>query len=78
MNVTGIRKLYHDPFFLPHVSVALYKSLNQYTELIKFLEANRETHLPSLWVEIIELVIAHLPKFDRFPSLESVQEFKLQ
>ena len=29
MNVTGIRKLYHDPFFLPHVSIALYKSLKQ-------------------------------------------------
>ena len=78
LNVNRIRKLYHDPFFLPHVSIALYKSSNQYKDLLKLLEEKRETHLPSLWVESIELVIAHLPKHERFPKLESVKEFKLQ
>lgn len=78
LEVPGIQKITHDPRFLPHMSIALYRNKNEYNELIRYLEENRETEIDPLIVESVELVIAHIPKVERFPRLQSLVKFNLK
>lgn len=79
LQIQGVQKLRHDyPRFLPHVSVAQYKSTDNYEQLIQHLEKNRETKVGPLRVETIELVIAELPIKGRYPKLKTLEEFRLE
>ena len=75
---TGLPTLQHDTAFLPHMSVAQYRSSEDYSELIMHLEKKRETVIGPVSVECVELVIAHLPKQDGCPRLEVLEEFPLK
>ncbi len=78
LDIPGIQKMGHDyPRFLPHVSIAQYQSEEEYEEFIKYLEQNRDTRVGPLRIDTVELVIAHLPVKERFPRLETIEEFKL-
>jgi 2'-5' RNA ligase len=78
MGVPGVRRMSHDsPLFLPHLSVAQYRSTRDYERLIGHLEAVRETWAGDLSVENIHLAIAHLPVRGIYPRLETVAEFRL-
>ena len=78
MQIPGVRQLRNDyPRFLPHVSVALYKGTENYNELIKYLEKERDTVIGKLRVEGVELVIAELPHKEGYPKLTTIEEFKL-
>ena len=78
LEIPGVQKLQYDyPRFLPHVSIAQYRSSEDYTELINQLERVRETIVGPLRVDSIQLVIAHLPKQGRYPRLETLEELPL-
>jgi len=78
LSVPGMARMRHDfPVFLPHLSVAQYKSLRDYEQLVRRLEDIRETRVGDLNVESIQLVIAHLPTSGRYPRLETIAEYKL-
>jgi len=74
----GLKPLFHDPTFLPHMSIILYKSTEDYQELIRYLEKARETRIGTLIVDSVELVIAHLPISGMYPRLETIHEFPLK
>ena len=78
MQIPGVRKLRNDyPRFLPHVSIALYKSSNDYDSLINHLEGIRDTVIGKLRADTVELVIAELPRMGEYPKLKTVEEFRL-
>ncbi len=78
LQVSGVQKLRNDyPRFLPHLSISQYKSKENYEQLIKYLEKNRETKIGSLIVKSIELVIAQLPVHGRYPKLKILENFRL-
>lgn len=78
LQIPGIRELRHDyPWFLPHISIALYKGTEDYEELIKHLEKKRDTVIGKLRVETIELVIAELPREGNVPKLKTIDVFHL-
>lgn len=78
LQIPGIQKLKNDyPRFLPHLSIAQYKSTEDYEQLTQYLEHNRETKVGSLKVDSIKLVIAELPINGRYPKLKDLEEFRL-
>lgn len=78
LEIPGIMRLRNDsPLFLPHLSIAQYKSVDGYRQLIEYLEERRETCFGALRVESVELVIAELPERGRYPKLRLVEEFRL-
>ncbi|MBD3172673.1 hypothetical protein GF326_09390 [Candidatus Bathyarchaeota archaeon] len=76
-NINGVNTLPHDPGFLPHMSIAQFQSDQDYEGLIKTLEEKRETCIGKLIIDHIELVVAHLPKNNRYPQLEVITELPL-
>jgi len=74
----GLKSLIHDPTFLPHMSITQYKSLEDYQELIQYLEKERDTSIGTLMVDNVELVIAHLPISGKYPRIEILEEFPLK
>ena len=76
-EIPGFIKSSYYPGYLPHLSIAQYKSRVQYEKLIKYMEENREKSVGSLKIDAIQLIIAHLPVEGRFPRLETIEEFKL-
>lgn len=78
LEIPGIMKLRNDsPRFLPHLSIAQYKSVEGYRRLIEYLEKHRETYFGALRVGSIELAMAELPKRGRYPKLRPIEEFRL-
>ena len=78
LQIPGVQKLRNDsPLFLPHVSIAQYKSSEDYEKMVQHLEQNRVTEIGSLEVNIIELVIAELPIRGRYPQLKTLEEFRI-
>jgi 2'-5' RNA ligase len=78
LQIPSVQKLRNDyPLFLPHVSIAQYKSSEDYEKMVKHLELNRVTEVGSLDVDAIELVIAELPIRGRYPQLKTLEEFRL-
>lgn len=78
LQILGVRELRHDWDFLPHLSVAQYKSTDNYEQLIQHLEKNRGTKVGPLRVESIEILIAKLPIKGRYPKLKTLEEFRLE
>jgi 2'-5' RNA ligase len=66
-DIDGVNTLPHDPSFLSHMSIAQFQSDQDYEGLIKTLEEKRETCIGKLIIDHIELVVAHLPKNNRYP-----------
>lgn len=64
--------------FLPHLSIAQYRCIEDYESLIKHLEDIREIKIGSIRVKCIELVIAKLPIGGRFPELKVLEAFRLE
>ena len=78
MQIPGVKKLRNDyPRFLPHMSIALYKSAKDFDSLINHLERIRDTMIGRLRVDTIELVIAELPRTGQYPKLKTIEEFRL-
>jgi len=78
LEIPGMVRLRNDfPGFLPHLSIAQYRSVEGYQRLIDYLEKHRERLIGSLRVEGVELVVAELPLRGRYPKLRSVSEFRL-
>ena len=78
LEIPGIHKQRYDyPYFLPHLSIAQYKSNVDYSEFIKHLELKRNTKLGPLKIDRVQLIIAHLPINGRFPDLDTIEEFNL-
>lgn len=65
------------PRFLPHFSVAQFKNDERFDELIDYLEEHRKMQFGKLTVDAVELVIAHLPRYGRYPRLETLHTFRL-
>jgi 2'-5' RNA ligase len=65
------------PRFLPHFSVAQFKNDERFDDLLDYLEEHRKMQFGKLTVDAIELVIAHLPRYGRYPRLETLCEFQL-
>lgn len=79
LQIPGVRRLRNDhPRFLPHVSVAQYRSTEDYERLIEHLEQNRETKVGSLKVDSVKLVIVRLPVSGRFPRFRMLEELRLE
>jgi len=76
-EIPGFIKSRYYQGYLPHLSIAQYKSAKEYTEFIKHLEQERNTKVGHIKVDRIQLIIAHLPVEGRFPKLETVEEFLL-
>ncbi|MCW4013236.1 MAG: 2'-5' RNA ligase family protein [Candidatus Bathyarchaeota archaeon] len=74
----GLKSLFHDPNFLPHMSITQYKSTEDYQELIQYLEKARDTKIGTVSVDRVMLVIAHLPSEGMHPWIEIVEEFPLK
>ena len=66
------------PRFLPHFSIAQFNNDERFNELIDYLEEHRNTQFGKFTIDAIELVIAHLPRYDRYPRLETLHEFRLR
>ncbi|MBM3292175.1 hypothetical protein FJY84_05810 [Candidatus Bathyarchaeota archaeon] len=78
LQIPGMRKLRNDyPRFLPHLSIAQYKSIEGFNELINHLERVRQTRFGLIMVDGLSLVMAKLPKRGRYPKLIVLNEFKL-
>lgn len=78
LEIEEIQKYGHDyPGFLPHLSIAQYKNLRDYANLIKYLEYSRKTTIGTINVDSFELVIAELPVKERFPTLKLVKTLHL-
>ncbi|MCW4038563.1 MAG: 2'-5' RNA ligase family protein [Candidatus Bathyarchaeota archaeon] len=78
LEVSEITRMDVDyPRFLPHFSIAQFKNDERFDELIDYLEEHRKMQFGKLNVDAIELVIAHLPKYGRYPRLETLCEFRL-
>lgn len=78
LQIPGVQKLRNDyPLFLPHISIAQYKSSEDYEKMVHHLEQNRVTEIGSLDVDTIELVIAELPIRGRYPQLKTLEEFRI-
>jgi 2'-5' RNA ligase len=65
------------PRFLPHFSVAQFQNDERFNDLIDYLEEHRNMQFGKLTVDAIELVVAHLPLYGRYPRLETLYEFQL-
>ena len=79
VEIDGVPKYSHDyPGFLPHLSFMQYKSSEDFKEVIRHLEDNRERCIGSLFVDSFELVIAELPVKERYPKLKPVHKFQLK
>lgn len=65
------------PRFLPHFSIAQFKNNECFNELIDYLEEHRKMQFGKLTVDAIELVVAHLPRYGRYPRLKTLCEFRL-
>ena len=76
-EIPGFIKASYYPGYLPHLSIAQYKSAEEYTEFIKHLEQKRNTKVGHIKVDKIQLIIAHLPVEGRYPKLETIEELKL-
>jgi 2'-5' RNA ligase len=76
-EIPGFRKASYYPGYLPHLSIAQYKSEEEYEEFIEYLEKNRDTRVGQLRIDTVELVIAHLPVKEPSPRLETIEVFKL-
>lgn len=76
-EIQGFIKSNYIPGYLPHLSIAQYKSNDEYTEFIKHLEQNRGAKVGQIKVNKIQLIIAHLSARERYPKLETIEEFKL-
>ncbi len=75
---TGLTTLQNDPNFLPHMSIALYKSNEDYPELISYLEKARDTLIGTIHIDSVQLVIAHLPETKGYPRLEVLVDYPLK
>ena len=75
-EIPGFIKAGYYPGYLPHLSVAQYKSDDEYTEFIEHLEQKRNTKVGHIKVNKIQLIISHLPEVG-CPILETIEEFKL-
>lgn len=65
------------PRFLPHFSIAQFKNDERFDELIDYLEEHRKMQFGKITINAIELVIAHLPRYGRYPKLETLYTFRL-
>lgn len=74
----GLKSLFHDPKFLPHMSIVQYQSTEDYQELIHYLEKARDTKLGTIAVDRVLLVNAHLPLPGDYPRIEILEEFPLK
>ncbi|MDH5788737.1 MAG: hypothetical protein OEZ40_10655, partial [Candidatus Bathyarchaeota archaeon] len=75
--IPEIRKIRFDyPNFLPHVSIALFKSKQQFTKLINSLEKLRDRKFGTMTIDSVELVIAHLHR--RRSKMETKHTFRLE
>ena len=74
----GLKSLFHDPKFLPHMSIVQYQSTEDYQELIQYLEKARDTQIGTLAVDSVMLVNAHLPVSGNYPRIEILEEFPLK
>jgi 2'-5' RNA ligase len=78
LKARGIRKLKHDyPLFLPHLSIAQFKNQQNYSELIEYLEANRDMKIADIRIDTVELVKVILPKEDGLPKPITMHTFRL-
>jgi len=77
-EIIGLKSLIHDPNFLPHMSITQYKSIEDYQELIQYLEKARNIRIGTVSVDKVELVIAHLPRSGMYPRIEVLEEFPLK
>lgn len=64
------------PDFLPHVSIAQFQDLQDFTKLISLLEKLRDTEFGTVTVNTIELVIAHRRR--NYSELETIHTFELK
>ena len=76
-EIPGFLKSSYFPGYLPHLSIAQYKTNNEYTEFIKHLEQNRKAIVGQIKVNKIQLIIAHLSARERYPKMETIEEFEL-
>jgi 2'-5' RNA ligase len=78
LDVPEIPRMAYDyPRFLPHFSVAQFRNDEGFDDLIDYLEAHRPTSFGTLTLNVVDLVVAHLPRWGRYPWLETVCEFRL-
>lgn len=75
--IPEIREMKFDyPNFLPHVSIALFKSNEQFTKLVSRLKKLRDAEFGTMTIDLIELLIAHLHQ--KHPKLETKHIFRLR
>jgi 2'-5' RNA ligase len=69
-GVDGIRVHDRDEGFTPHLTLAQFRSQEEYDDVVAWLEEHRELDVPSMRVEEIDLVA-------RFPEFETVERYSL-
>ncbi len=78
LGVPEIPRMPHDyPRFLPHFSVAQFRTADGFDGVLDFIETHRSTSLGSINLNVVDLVVAHLPHSGRYPWLETIWEFPL-
>lgn len=74
-GIDGIEVHERDESFVPHLTLAQFRSTGDYGEFVAWAEANRTLSVPPLRVDAVELVAVSLD--ERFPPFETVARYPL-
>lgn len=74
-GVEGIEIHDRDEGFTPHLTLAQFRSRDDYDELLEWLEEHRELEVPSMRVTDVDLVAVDLDQ--RFPEFDTVEQYSL-
>ena len=74
-DIDGVEVQGRDEGYVPHLTLAQFRSREDYDGLVEWLEANRTLDVPSARVTDLELVAVDLD--ERFPAFETVAQYHL-
>ncbi|WP_232701094.1 2'-5' RNA ligase family protein [Halobacterium wangiae] len=74
-GIEGIEVHDRDEGYVPHLTLAQFRSQKGYEDLLAWLEGNRTLDVPSVRVTDVELVAVDLD--ERFPDFETVARYPL-
>jgi len=77
IGLPGVSARWSDnPNYLPHISIGTFKKGKKIDDLVKIVESQRDTHISTIIVDNVELVIAHWDKTE-FPVFEVLKSVEL-
>lgn len=74
-EIEGVEVHDRDEGFVPHATLAQFRNIADYDDLLAWLDANRALDVPAVRVEAVELVAVELDQ--RFPTFETVARYPL-